>query len=372
MWLIITPVIIIGVATILSFICTIHRKKRTAEEKINASSSPRRSLSLSRSRTNDTRNPRPYSSHKPNSGRPTGEMGAARAALGATIHPPTPLPLPPQMEQAPIIHGRPTGQMGAARAALGATIEPGVTGLGIQNVPIQWDSGCVVTRPEAARINTVTQEPGSVYSLRARPGENTTQMMQRVDEELRFHQAVSRYPIFADSVPSTALPVLRESRRETRERRENRQMTLDEEVNRQVASFPIFQQNSRNGYQHVIPTGNNGEEYREVTTNTNTTRDGDDDELWREVATLPLFQNTPTYRSTPTRRPDPLTPRFVTPPPAYEYAPAYGEDDGIGARDGYASGLGLGSQGRNGGFGDNGGVGPAALPPAYVRYEGRR
>ncbi|CAD6446428.1 44690698-25f5-48a2-9989-7953fa274353-CDS [Sclerotinia trifoliorum] len=379
MWLIIIPVIIIGVATLLSLTCASNHKKRTIEEEISESSSPQRSLS--RSQTNDATSPRLYSSHKPSSGRPTGEMGAARAALGATINPPTPPPPPQQMEQEPPRHGRPTGQMGAARAALGATIEPGITGLGTQNVPIQWDQGCAITRPEGARMNNdrslrfqesylsteygtrdisrPTQEQESVYSLR--PGENTVQMMQRVDEEL--HQAVSRYPVFANSVPGVPSPIERESIRETRETRETRPMTLDEQVSRQVASFPIFQQNSRN--QPAIATGNNEGEHRETTTNT--TRNYD--ELWREVATLPMFENTPTYRSMPTRRPDPTTAGFVTPPPAYEHVPEYGEDDGIGARDGYGSGSG--SQGANVSYEGNVGLAPSVLPPAYVRYERR-
>ncbi|KAJ8062077.1 hypothetical protein OCU04_009856 [Sclerotinia nivalis] len=371
-WLIIIPVIVIFFVTVISLTCTSDGKKRNDEEERIDSPSPR--ISLSRSRTNDTRSPRPYSSHKPSSGRPTGEMGAARAALGATIDPPTPPPR--QIEQDPIRHGRPTGQMGAARAALGATIEPEINGLGIQNAPIQWDQGCVITRSEEARINndrplrfqesylsTETgtrvvsrpiQEPESVYSLR--PGENTVQMMQRVDDEL--HQAVSRYPIFANSVPRAPSPARRESRRETRE---TRPMTLDEEISRQVASFPISQQDS--GNQHVMATGSNEEEYREATTIT--TRD--DEELWREVATLPMFQNTDAYRSMPTRRPDPVTPGFVTPPPAYEHAPEYGEDDWIGARDEY----GLGSQDENGGNEGNYGLSPSTLPPAYIRDDPR-
>ncbi|KAF7858020.1 hypothetical protein EAF04_009376 [Stromatinia cepivora] len=368
-WLIIIPIIVIFFATLISLTCASNRKKRNdEEERSDSPSSPR---SLSRSRTNDTRSPRPYSSHKPSSGRPTGEMGAARAALGATISPPTPPPR--QIEQEPIRHGRPTGQMGAARAALGATIEPEINELGVQNTPVQWDEGYVITRPEEARINNdrslrfqesylstevgtrvisrPIQEPESVYSLR--PGENMVQMMQRVDDEL--HQAVSRYPIFANSLPRAPSPVRRESRREPRP------MTLDEEVSRQVASFPIFQQNL--GNQYAMATGSNEEEYREATTIT--TRDNE--ELWREVATLPVFQNAAAYRSMPTRRPDPMTPGFMTPPPAYEHAPEYGEDDWIGARDEY----GPGSQDDSGGNGENAGLTPSALPPAYIMDDPR-
>ncbi|KAI9651328.1 hypothetical protein NHQ30_001367 [Ciborinia camelliae] len=279
--------------------------------------------------------------NRPRPGRPTGEMGAARAALGATI-PPTP---PPQMSQKYINigrdpRGRPTGEMGAARAALGATIEsenesgPGDARSGSStntvnsNRPLRFQESYLPTENGTRVISRPIQPPASVYSLR--PGETVSQMTQRVDNELL--EAVSRYPIFQNSLPKPPSPAGPSSSRPTRP------MTiLDEEVSRRVSTFPIFQQNNR-------AEGNMSARRRR--SNEELGRGGAVELIRRynvffrrDIGALTIQRSEEWWS---TRRPGPITPGFLipppayellTPPPAYEHAPAYEHPpsyDGVG------------------------------------------
>ncbi|KAA8564302.1 hypothetical protein EYC84_011246 [Monilinia fructicola] len=345
---------------------------------------------LSRSRTFDPQSRRTCFSDGPTSGWPTGEMGAARAALGATIDP-TPSSSPSSLMQQ-ITHqerdarGRPTGEMGLARAALGATIEPENEGArsDARNVRTHLDDEFVITsppsvatRPEHGRIQSIatnsdrplrfqetylTNENGtqvisrpipeadSIYSLR--PGGSMAYMRRRVDDEL--HEAVSSYPIFQDSLPKHPSAPEPSPSRATRP---TSRFNVDEEVSRQVASFPIFQQNSASR-QSMMRRMSEDEELRRRET---TTRD---EELRRQIAALPMFRNPVAY--SPTRRPETAASGSMTPLPAYEHAPAY---DGLGESRG-VQGEGahvLRNQGDVVRDEENDGFALANLPPAYVR-----
>ncbi|KAM0309385.1 hypothetical protein ACHAO8_009074 [Botrytis cinerea] len=352
------------IAFFLLLFCILEIKKRLEQRKDHYTQRPlsRTSTTMSRKSRNDTRSLYPVYSHRPkptgemgaaraalgatilpspidepseeeyttssprNQGyyRPTGEIGAARAALGATVHP-TPIDQSSEEEytttSSPRNQGyyRPTGEIGAARAALGARVQPEVEQARTNNDrPLRFQQSYVPTDIGSRVVSRPVEQHDSIYTLR--PGESVADMMQRVDSEVQ--RAVSRFPIFANNLPSpppTAHP--------PRPSRSTVPMTVDEQVSLQVAAFPIFQQNS--GTQHAMATGSNQEEYRESTTITaaSANTEMDDGELRREVATLPVFQSTASYRPMPTRRPDPVTPGFITPPPAYSHAPSYREYD---------------------------------------------
>ncbi|KAM0149378.1 hypothetical protein ACHAQE_009422 [Botrytis cinerea] len=310
------------IAFFLLLFCILEIKKRLEQRKDHYTQRPlsRTSTTMSRKSRNDTRSLYPVYSHRP---KPTGEMGAARAALGATILP-SPIDEPSEEEyttSSPRNQGyyRPTGEIGAARAALGARVQPEVEQARTNNDrPLRFQQSYVPTDIGSRVVSRPVEQHDSIYTLR--PGESVADMMQRVDSEVQ--RAVSRFPIFANNLPSpppTAHP--------PRPSRSTVPMTVDEQVSLQVAAFPIFQQNS--GTQHAMATGSNQEEYRESTTITaaSANTEMDDGELRREVATLPVFQSTASYRPMPTRRPDPVTPGFITPPPAYSHAPSYREYD---------------------------------------------
>ncbi|KAM0126821.1 hypothetical protein ACHAO1_009847 [Botrytis cinerea] len=310
------------IAFFLLLFCILEIKKRLGQRKDHYTQRPlsRTSTTMSRKSRNDTRSLYPVYSHRP---KPTGEMGAARAALGATILP-SPIDEPSEEEyttSSPRNQGyyRPTGEIGAARAALGARVQPEVEQARTNNDrPLRFQQSYVPTDIGSRVVSRPVEQHDSIYTLR--PGESVADMMQRVDSEVQ--RAVSRFPIFANNLPSpppTAHP--------PRPSRSTVPMTVDEQVSLQVAAFPIFQQNS--GTQHAMATGSNQEEYRESTTITaaSANTEMDDGELRREVATLPVFQSTASYRPMPTRRPDPVTPGFITPPPAYSHAPSYREYD---------------------------------------------
>ncbi|KAF7945036.1 hypothetical protein EAE96_009819 [Botrytis aclada] len=346
-----TLAILAGVvfAMFLISLCIVTIKKRREQTRDHYTQRPssRASTRSRKSRTtNDTRSLYPVQSHRP---KPTGGMGAARAALGATI-PPAPTSSPVQEEYAPRIprtYYRPTGQIGAARAALGARREPEARQPTTNNDrPIRFQQSYVPTDVGSRVVSRPVEQPDSIYALR--PGESAADMMQRVDSEV--HRAVSRYPIFADSLPSPP---------PARLRRPTRPLTVDEEVSRQVASFPIFQQNS--GPRHAMATASNEGQYRESTTITTARANTeiDDEELRREVAALPVFHNTPGHRPMPTRRPDPVTPGSVTPPPAYSHAPSYrGYDSDEEAPENEAD---------DSVDEEIGATTPSTLPPAYIR-----
>lgn len=310
------------IAFFLLLFCLLEIKKRLEQRKDRYTQRPlsRTSTTMSRKSRNDTRSLYPVYSHRP---KPTGEMGAARAALGATIHP-SPIDQSSEEEyttSSPRNQGyyRPTGEIGAARAALGARVQPEVEQARTNNDrPLRFQQSYVPTDIGSRVVSRPVEQHDSIYTLR--PGESVADMMQRVDSEVQ--RAVSRFPIFANNLPSP--PPTAHPRRPSRS---TVPMTVDEQVSLQVAAFPIFQQNS--GTQHAMAPGSDEEEYRESTTITaasaNTEMDGG--ELRREVATLPVFQSTASYRPMPTRRPDPVTPGFITPPPAYSHAPSYREYD---------------------------------------------
>ncbi|KAK6596497.1 hypothetical protein H4I96_09149 [Botrytis cinerea] len=294
------------IAFFLLLFCILEIKKRLEQRKDHYTQRPlsRTSTTMSRKSRNDTRSLYPVYSHRP---KPTGEMGAARAALGATILP-SPIDEPSEEEytttSSPRNQGyyRPTGEIGAARAALGARVQPEVEQARTNNDrPLRFQQSYVPTDIGSRVVSRPVEQHDSIYTLR--PGESVADMMQRVDSES----------------PPTAHP--------PRPSRSTVPMTVDEQVSLQVAAFPIFQQNS--GTQHAMATGSNQEEYRESTTITaaSANTEMDDGELRREVATLPVFQSTASYRPMPTRRPDPVTPGFITPPPAYSHAPSYREYD---------------------------------------------
>lgn len=346
---------------------------------------------FSRSRTNDPRTERRLYSSSSSSNvlpRPTGQMGAARVALSADIpvYVPTLRPQPgmglaraalgatiePEVRRTTSGIGVPTGQMGAARAALGATIEPQRSAtandarLGVINTsgPRQWNSSVVISQRERARRNSDSSisfqrtiissgnetrvishpihPPNSVYALRR--GENPAQMMQRVNDEL--HRTVSNFPIFQNSVPKPpdSLPI----------RRPGYGSSVDEQVRRQVAAFPIFQRHGNESeiVQSRVEERNSAELTRPATTPGMRM----DEELRRDVAAAPLFQGQgpANYRSMPTRRPG-----NVTPPPAYEYAPGY-----VHARDDNVSEMRV-DMGE--GYGGNDGNIPSSPPPAYFQ-----
>ncbi|TGO56789.1 hypothetical protein BCON_0073g00230 [Botryotinia convoluta] len=354
-WILAIPVgVMIVIFLLLS--CVIAIKKRLEQTRDHYTQRPLSRIPTTRSRKsrNDTRSLYPVYSHRP---KPTGEMGAARAALGATI-PPAPINLPIEEDCTTgslrnQSYYRPTGHIGAARAALGARVEPEVGQARNNDRSLRFQQSYVPTDIGSRVVSRPVEQSDSIYTLR--PGESVTDMMQRVDSEV--HRAVSRYPIFANNLPSPPPAHLRRSSQSTGP------MTIDEEVSRQVASFPIFQQNS--GTQHAMTTGSNEEQYRESTTITTASAntETDNEELRREVATLPVFQNTAGYRSMPTRRPDPVTPGFVTPPPAYSHAPSYrGYDSDEEAPENEADDS-VDEENRV--------STPSTLPPAYIRGDYR-
>ncbi|TEY57455.1 hypothetical protein BOTCAL_0218g00050 [Botryotinia calthae] len=306
------------IAFFLLLFCILEIKKRLEQKKDHYTQRPlsRTSTTMSRKSRNDTRGLYPVYSHRP---KPTGEMGAARAALGATISP-TPINRSSEEEYTTSIprnqgYYRPTGEIGAARAALGARVEPEAEQARTNNNrPLRFQQSYIPTDIGSRVVSRPIEQHDSIYTLR--PGESVADMMQRVDSEVQ--RAVSRFLIFANNLPSPPPPA--HPRRPSRSRGP---MTVDEEVSLQVAAFPIFQQNSRT--QHAVATGINEEQYRESTTITAASANtgNDEGELRREVATLPVFQNTASYRPMPTRRPDPVTPGSMTPPPAYSHAPSY-------------------------------------------------
>ncbi|KAF7910177.1 hypothetical protein EAE99_011369 [Botrytis elliptica] len=351
-WILAIPLGVMAVVFLIVF-CLIAINKRLEQTRDHYTQRPLSRTSTTRSGKlrNDTRVLYPVYSHRP---KPTGEMGAARAALGATINP-APRSSPIEEEcttDSPRIpsYYRPTGQIGAARAALGARVEPEVRQVRTSNDrPLRLQESYVSTDTGSRVVSRPVEQSDSVYTLR--PGESLADMMQRVDSEV--HRAVSRYPIFANNLPSPPPARLR------RPSRPAGPMTIDEEVSRQVASFPIFQQNS--GTQHAMATGSNEGQYRESTTITTASANAEmnNEELRREVATLPVFQNTANYRSMPTRRPDPVTPGFVTPPPAYSHAPSYrGYDSDEEAPENEAD---------DSIHEENRVTTPSTLPPAYIR-----
>ncbi|KAF7914685.1 uncharacterized protein EAF01_001091 [Botrytis porri] len=332
----------------LSFICGIVIEKKAEQKKCRYTQRPlsRTKTTPSRQSRNDSRTLCPVYSHRP---KPTGEMGAARAALGATI---SPAPTNSSIEEDHTASSlrnqgyyRPTGQIGAARAALGARVEPEARQARTNNDrSIRFQQSYVPTDIGSRIVSRPVEQPDSIYTLR--PRESVADMMQRVDREV--HRAVARYPIFATNLPSPPPAHLRRPSRPTGP------TTIDEEVSRQVASFPIFQQNTVT--QHAMATGSNEEQYREFTTITTASANTeiDNEELRREVATLPVFQNTAGYRPMPTRRPDP-----VTPPPAYSHAPSYrGYDSHEEAPENEAD---------DSVDEENCVTTPSTLPPAYIR-----
>ncbi|TGO25391.1 hypothetical protein BPAE_0081g00240 [Botrytis paeoniae] len=353
-WILAIPVgVMIVIFLLLS--CVIAIKKRLEQTRDHYTQRPLSRTPTTRSRKlrNDSRTLYPVYSHRP---KPTGEMGAARAALGATIPPaPSNSPIEEDCTTGSLrSYYRPTGQIGAARAALGARVEPEVGQARTNNDrSLRFQQSYVPTGIGSQVISRPVEQPDSIYTLR--PGESVADMMQRVDSEV--HRAVSRYPIFANNLPSPPPAHLRQPSRS------RGPMTIDEEVSRQVASFPIFQQTS--GAQHAMATGSNEELYRESTTITTASANTeiDDEELRRTVATLPVFQNTAGYRSMPTRRPDPVTPGAVTPPPAYSHAPSYrGYDSDEEARENEADDS-VDEENRV--------TTPSTLPPAYIRGDYR-
>ncbi|THV52389.1 hypothetical protein BGAL_0080g00120 [Botrytis galanthina] len=351
-WILAIPVGVIIVVFLIGS-CLVAINKRLEQTRDHYTQRPLSRVSTTRSRKlrSDVRVLEPVYSHRP---KPTGEMGAARAALGATI---TPAPRSPPIEEecttdSPRIpsYYRPTGQIGAARAALGARVEPEVRQARPHNDrPLRFQQSYVPTDIGSRVVSRPVEQSDSIYTLR--PGESNADMMQRVDSEV--HRAVSRYPIFANNLPSPPPARLR------RPSRSAGPMTIDEEVSQQVAAFPIFQQNS--GTQHAMATASNEEQYRESTTITTASANAEmnNEELRREVATLPIFQTTADYRSMPTRRPDPVTPGFVTPPPAYSHAPSYrGYDSDEEAPENEAEDS-IDEENRV--------TTPSTLPPAYIR-----
>ncbi|KAF7921495.1 uncharacterized protein EAE97_011284 [Botrytis byssoidea] len=356
-WILAIPLgVMVVVFLIVSCLVAINKRLEQTRDHYTQRPLSRTSTTRSRKLRSDVRVLPPVYSHRP---KPTGEMGAARAALGATI---TPAPIIPAPRSPPIeeecttgsprnqSYCRPTGQIGAARVALGARVEPEVRQAGANNDrPVRFQQSYVPTDIGSRVVSRPVEQSDSIYTLR--PGESHADMMQRVDSEV--HRVVSRYPIFANNLPSPPPARLR------RPSRPAGPMTIDEEVSRQVAAFPIFQQNS--GTQHAMATGSNEEQYRESTTITTASANAeiDNEELRREVAALPVFQNTADYRSMPTRRPDPVTPGFVTPPPAYSHAPSYrGYDSDEEAPE---------SEADDSVDEGNRVTTPSALPPAYIR-----
>ncbi|RAL61241.1 hypothetical protein DID88_010320 [Monilinia fructigena] len=126
--------------------------------------------------------------------------------------------------------------MGAARAALGATIEPETKGARshARNMRTNLDDEFVITNPPSVTIrpknesimtknkrplrfqetNLSTEtgarvisrpilEPDSINSRR--PDESMVNMRRRVDDEL--HEAISSYPIFQNSRPKHSSPL---------------------------------------------------------------------------------------------------------------------------------------------------------------------
>ncbi|KAF5868813.1 uncharacterized protein Bfra_012145 [Botrytis fragariae] len=355
-WILAIPVgVMIVIFLLLS--CVIAIKKRLEQTRDHYTQRPlsRTPTTRSRKSRNDSRTLYPVYSHRP---KPTGEMGAARAALGATISPvPSNSPVEEDYTAGSLrnqSYYRPTGQIGAARAALGARVEPEVGQARTNNDrPLRFQQSYVPTDIGIRVVSRPVEQLDSIYTLR--PGESVADMMQRVDSEV--HRAVSRYPIFANNLPSPPPAHVRRPSRSTGP------ITIDEEVSRQVASFPIFQQNS--GAQHAMATGSNEEQYRESTTITTASANTGiyNEELRREVAALPVFQNTAGYRSMPTRRPDPVTPGVVTPPPAYSHAPSYrGYDSDEEAPE---------NEGDDSVDEENRVNTPSTLPPAYIRGDYR-
>ncbi|KAF7890162.1 hypothetical protein EAF00_008478 [Botryotinia globosa] len=356
-WILAIPLgVMLIVFLIVSCLVVINKRMEQTRDHYTQRPLSRTSTTRSRKLRSDARVIYPVYSHRP---KPTGEMGAARAALGATI---TPAPITPAPRSPPIeeectassprnqSYCRPTGQIGAARAALGARVEPEVRQARANNDrPVRFQQTFVPTDIGSRVVSRPVEQSDSIYALR--PGESNADMMQRVDSEV--HRVVSRYPIFANNLPSPPPARLR------RPSRPAGPMTIDEEVSRQVASFPIFQQNS--GTQHAMATGSNEEQYRESTTITTASANAeiDNEELRREVAALPVFQNTADYRSMPTRRPDPATPGSVTPPPAYSHAPSYRGYDSDEEAPGNEADDSFDEENRV--------TTPSNLPPAYIR-----
>ncbi|QSZ33170.1 hypothetical protein DSL72_002756 [Monilinia vaccinii-corymbosi] len=273
--------------------------------------------------TRDTRNLNPWASNRPRSGRPTGEMGAARAALGATIEPQTGEAQSHRRNtQLPLDGKLVVTKPGAVATRLE---QAGIESTPV-NRPLRLRESYLSTENGTRVISRPISEPDSVYSLRR--GESTAQMRRRVDNEL--HEAFSAYPIFQNSLqerPAPREPLPAPTIRPTTPISD---VNVHEEVRRPVPSFPVYEMESETLEEMIAMARQRNP---------------------RPVPPSPVYEmesETLEQMIARARRMNRLQ-GLATPPPAYEHAPSYEEE--------YTMSDDEGSTYPN----------PPDSPPAYVR-----